>query len=1007
MRTHTASVASLLFLTTVFLGASLAKRQPGGLPSGSGGSTRAATTFTNWESPQVHPMDLTPDRLRLVAVNTAAGRLEIFAAASGVPRHIGSVAVGVDPVSVRVRSNGEAWVVNRISDSVSIVDLVNLSVVRTLSTADEPSDVVFAGTPARAFVSCARANTVQVFDPANLSAAPASVAIVGEMPKALAVSPDGQTVYAAIFESGNRTTILGGGGSSAGGTMRLAYPPNMVSDGAGPYGGVNPPPNSGSAFFPVQNAANTAPPAVGLIVRKDNLGHWMDDNSHDWTAFVSGASAASSGRLPGWDLVDHDLAAINASSLGVSYATNLMNICMGVGVNPATGMVTVVGTEATNSVRFEPVLKGKFIRVEMASVNPSNLGSATVADLNPHLTYATSSVPQSERNKSIGDPRAIVWNAAGTKGYVSGMGSNNVIAITPTGARADVAPTMDVGEGPTGLVLDEVVGRLYVLNRFGGSISVVSTTTDTELERVSFFDPTPDAIRVGRKHLYNTRLNSGLGQIACGSCHVDARFDRLAWDLGDPAGTVDPLAANNLGAGVPFLSPGTANPAFQPFHPMKGPMTTQTLQDIIGQEPLHWRADRGGIEAFAGAFLGLQGGDTTLSPANMAEFKGFLATIHYPPNPFRDISNGLPTSLALPGHYTTGRFGAAGLPLPNGNAVNGLALYRNTTRRLDSGAFACVTCHTLPTGSGTDYTLVGTTYQPIAVGPNGEHHRALVSVDGSTNVSIKVPQTRNVFEKDGFNTTQLANTAGFGFLHDGSVDSIERFVSEPVFNLNSTQEVADMVAFMLAFSGSELPAGSTTSPLEPPGGTSLDTHAAVGKQTTLRSFANPDPNQLSLITTFISLANTNKVGLIVKGRSGGVPRGWAYVGSNNFQSDHLGQTITAANLQALAAAGSELTYTIVPKGSELRLGIDADANGVFDFDEAPACIADLDNDGDPSNGYHGDGAVDINDLLAFLVGFESGDGHVDLDDGSGLGLADGGVDINDVLFFLVRFEAGC
>ena len=45
------------------------------------------------------------------------------------------------------------------------------------------------------------------------------------------------------------------------------------------------------------------------------------------------------------------------------------------------------------------------------------------------------------------------------------------------------------------------------------------------------------------------------------------------------------------------------------FHPMKGPMTTQTMQDLIGKEPLHWRGDRLSIEAFDGAFHELLGGD--------------------------------------------------------------------------------------------------------------------------------------------------------------------------------------------------------------------------------------------------------------------------------------------------------------------------------------------------------------------------------------------------------------
>jgi hypothetical protein len=54
-----------------------------------------------------------------------------------------------------------------------------------------------------------------------------------------------------------------------------------------------------------------------------------------------------------------------------------------------------------------------------------------------------------------------------------------------------------------------------------------------------------------------------------------------------------------------------------------------------------------------------------------------------------------------------------------------------------------------------------------------------------------------------------------------------------------------------------------------------------------------------------------------------------------------------------------------------------------------------------------DDAVTIEDLLFFLVRFESGNIAVDLDDGSGTGTPDNAVDINDLLFFLARFEAGC
>ncbi len=65
------------------------------------------------------------------------------------------------------------------------------------------------------------------------------------------------------------------------------------------------------------------------------------------------------------------------------------------------------------------------------------------------------------------------------RGYIAGMGSNNVLAINADGVRAPGAP-IQVGEGPSGLALDEGRSRLYVLNKFSASVSVIETGTQTE-----------------------------------------------------------------------------------------------------------------------------------------------------------------------------------------------------------------------------------------------------------------------------------------------------------------------------------------------------------------------------------------------------------------------------------------------------------------------------------------------------------------------------------------------
>jgi hypothetical protein len=127
----------------------------------------------------------------------------------------------------------------------------------------------------------------------------------------------------------------------------------------------------------------------------------------------------------------------------------------------------------------------------------------------------------------------------------------------------------------------------------------------TLLTNVAVFDPTPTAIRNGRKHLYDTRSSSGLGQVSCASCHVDGRFDRLAWDLGNPSGEM--------------IYRGTSPFTTNVFHPLKGPMVTQTFQDMLGIK--HWRGDRAADWRTSTGHSPTCSGATRLTTKRMSEFK--------------------------------------------------------------------------------------------------------------------------------------------------------------------------------------------------------------------------------------------------------------------------------------------------------------------------------------------------------------------------------------------------
>src|SRR5689334_5622062 len=148
------------------------------------------STFTLFESGQVRPLALTPNGRLLLACNTPDNRLEVFRVSRHGLRSLGSVAVGLEPVAVAARTDREAWVVNHLSDSVSIVrldeDLEDGDedddrhgfgrqpspgwVAQTLLVGDEPRDVVFAGRRhGRAFITAAHRGQNAGFDPQLLT----------------------------------------------------------------------------------------------------------------------------------------------------------------------------------------------------------------------------------------------------------------------------------------------------------------------------------------------------------------------------------------------------------------------------------------------------------------------------------------------------------------------------------------------------------------------------------------------------------------------------------------------------------------------------------------------------------------------------------------------------------------------------------------------------------------------------------------------------------------------
>ena len=136
-----------------------------------------------FESPHVRPLAFSDTRLKLYAVNTEQGTLEVFDASSGALVHSDVIPVGVEPVTVRLRRSAagkdiQAWVINHISDSVSIIDLDLGTVIETLAVGDAPTDVAidnFDVGNGRACVVVSREHSLQCFLLSDLTLPPVEV----------------------------------------------------------------------------------------------------------------------------------------------------------------------------------------------------------------------------------------------------------------------------------------------------------------------------------------------------------------------------------------------------------------------------------------------------------------------------------------------------------------------------------------------------------------------------------------------------------------------------------------------------------------------------------------------------------------------------------------------------------------------------------------------------------------------------------------------------------------
>ncbi|MEE8160520.1 MAG: beta-propeller fold lactonase family protein [Acidobacteriota bacterium] len=297
----------------------------------------------------------------------------------------------------------------------------------------------------------------------------------------------------------------------------------------------------------------------------------------------------------------------------------------------------------------------------------------SVIDLTSNQHVGQERVDLSLGENSVNLPFDLSFSPDGQLLYVVNLGSGDMSVIDLNTRRK--ITTVDVGDGPRGIVLTPDGRRAYVFNSLSEDVSVIDLTAHQEIARIavtkSLLDP---EVKRGKLLFFSSRSPelSKDRWMSCASCHFEGEHDGRTW-----------------------------------FSP-RGPRNTITLRAVGETRPIHWSADRDEVQDFEFTIRGLQAGtgllrdgfpNPKLGPPNaglsadLDALAAYVEALQPKPSPFRNPDGSL-TLEANQGQLIFQR--------PDVGCADCHTLPRFTDSSMDASPFIT---HDVGTGDGPDERL--------------------------------------------------------------------------------------------------------------------------------------------------------------------------------------------------------------------------------------------------------------------------------------------------------------
>ncbi len=438
--------------------------------------------YVNFEVGPVRSIVLDEAHGRLLVLNQPGHRLAVFDPATLVRRF--EIPIGLGAASLALRpGTGEAWIVDRVSGCVQVLDLERRALVRTIRVASEPHGIAFSPDGQRAWISCSGSDSVVAIDADSYSVAQ-TLDVPADTPRGIAYQSG--RAWVASFLSGNGTAARG----------TIAAPDAAVAVGSTQGAGLTPLPDLD--LFPILLGPTPGADVLDPLEARAGLGTVLFD--------VVGRPGRDEVWIPGTEALNAQHRG-ETSFVGGQVVSNRIAIVSTVG----NGAPLIVDLDALapagvrcaqpTSLVFDPVRPRVYVCAYGSDV-------VAVLDLLPEggVQWAGHvAIPAKQGYPRGSGPRSATLDAAGTTLWVFNRNDLSIVRIA-LGALPQSGPPFAITAA-----IPVAVG----------------------------FDAASDEETLGR-HLFTDARNSGSLTSSCASCHVDAHTDGVVWDLSrylDPEGT--------------------------------------------------------------------------------------------------------------------------------------------------------------------------------------------------------------------------------------------------------------------------------------------------------------------------------------------------------------------------------------------------------------------------------------------------------------------------------------